>query len=41
MTRHFIDIADFSAAEVTAMLDLADVPLADLVTAAREAKAQR
>ncbi len=30
MTRHFIDIADFSAAEVTAMLDLADVPLADL-----------
>jgi len=30
MTRHLIDIADFSAAEVTAMLDLAEVPLADL-----------
>lgn len=30
MTRHLIDITDFSAAEVTAMLDLAEVPLADL-----------
>ena len=30
MTRHLIDIADFSAAEVTAILDLAEVPLADL-----------
>ncbi len=30
MTRHLIDVADFSAEEVTAMLDLADVPLADL-----------
>ena len=30
MTRHLIDIADFSAVEVTAMLDLAEVPLADL-----------
>ena len=30
MTRHLIDIADFSAADITAILDLADVPLADL-----------
>jgi ornithine carbamoyltransferase len=30
MTRHLIDVADFSAAEVTAMLDLASVPLAEL-----------
>jgi len=30
MTRDLIDIADFSAAEVTVMLDLAEVPLADL-----------
>ena len=30
MTRHLIDIADFSAAEVSTMLDLAEVPLADL-----------
>jgi ornithine carbamoyltransferase len=30
MTRHFIDVADFSAAEITVMLDLAEVPLAEL-----------
>lgn len=30
MTRHLIDVADFSAAEVSTMLDLAEVPLADL-----------
>jgi ornithine carbamoyltransferase len=30
MTRHFIDVADFNSEEVRAMLDLAEVPLAEL-----------
>ncbi len=30
MTRHLIDVADFTSAEVTAMLDLAEVPAEDL-----------
>ena len=30
MTRHLIDVVDFSAAEINAILDLAEAPIGDL-----------